>query len=236
MSPCRRYRLITAITDVAEPSEISRPEIATLSRYSRSGKHHEPHRRLAPLCVDRRHKIGVRSKRVCAIAGKPRSGLNTEPGPHVRPNTGSPTLSGGPRNKKPCRRLAGVGNTWGVVTSVPACSTVPAAADGGTRSMALSKWLPARWRREAETLQRDSEPPISAELDALVRAQGECLAFLATILERERVVASGDLARMLAEFASISAAERPAEARILSLWATYLQDASASLRDASVLH
>ncbi|WP_241212073.1 hypothetical protein [Sphingomonas sp. ABOLF] len=102
--------------------------------------------------------------------------------------------------------------------------------------MALFKWISARWRRPTGLVQQNPETSILANLDALVRAHGECLAFLATILERERVVASGDLARMLAEFASVSAAERPAEARILSLWATYLEDASVSLRDASVLH
>ena len=76
----------------------------------------------------------------------------------------------------------------------------------------------------------------SAELEVLVRAQGDWLAFLATILEREGVIVSDDLARLLSEFATLTAADRPAEGRILSFWASYLQDTSATLRDASSLH
>ena len=162
-------------------------------------------------------------------------GLNTDPGPLVRSNTGSPALSGGPRNTRPCRRVTGAGNTWGVVTSVPACSTVPATAVDGTHPMAFTTWFLARlrfWRGRVDraTVER------SGEFEALVRAHGDWLALLATILEREHVIAGDALARSLREFATLTAADRPAEGKILSFWAAYLQDTSVVLGDLPSLH
>ena len=42
------------------------------------------------------------------------SGLNTAPRPHVRSNTGSPAMSGGPRNTRPCYRssVRGIRGAW----------------------------------------------------------------------------------------------------------------------------
>ncbi|QQV79496.1 hypothetical protein H5J25_20305 (plasmid) [Sphingomonas aliaeris] len=73
-------------------------------------------------------------------------------------------------------------------------------------------------------------------MEALVRAHGDWLALLATILEREHVIGGEELARGLREFATHTAADRPAEGRILSFWAAYLQDTSVTLRDLPSLH
>ncbi|VXD03296.1 hypothetical protein SPHINGOT1_400010 [Sphingomonas sp. T1] len=66
------------------------------------------------------------SRLSCAMVPAPRLGLNTILGPHVRSNAGSPISVGRPAKYKTLLPLVGAGNTWGVVTSVPACSTVPA--------------------------------------------------------------------------------------------------------------
>jgi len=68
----------------------------------------------------------VFSSEPCAIAVWLRHGLNTILGPQVRSNAGSPTSVGRPAKYNTLLPLVGAGNTWGVVTSVPACSTVPA--------------------------------------------------------------------------------------------------------------
>lgn len=68
----------------------------------------------------------VFSPEPCAIAVGLGHGLNTILGPHVRSNAGSPISVGRPAKYKTLLPLVGAGNTWGVVTSVPACSTVPA--------------------------------------------------------------------------------------------------------------
>ena len=73
------------------------------------------------ICNDR-----VFSAEPCAIAVWLGHGLNTILGPHVRSNAGSPTSVGRPAKYNTLLPLVGAGNTWGVVTSVPACSTVPA--------------------------------------------------------------------------------------------------------------
>ena len=75
----------------------------------------------ALICND-----SVFSPEPCAIAVWLGHGLNTILGPHVRSNAGSPTSVGRPAKYKTLLPLVGAGNTWGVVTSVPACSTVPA--------------------------------------------------------------------------------------------------------------
>ncbi len=76
----------------------------------------------------------------------------------------------------------------------------------------------------------------TSQYEVLVRAHGDWLALLATILERERVIPGDELARSLSEFASVTAADRPAEGRILSLWALRLQDTAASLRNFPSVH
>lgn len=190
---------------------------------------------------DRRRTPGrndsVFSRQACAIQVELRNGLNTIPGPLVRSNTGSPTSVGRPAEYKTLPPLVGAGNTWGVVTSVPACSTVPAVAVDGTRPMHFITRLFA-WRRSrrSQACGEIAQQASSAELDALIRAHGDWLAFLATILERESVIASDELGRSLSEFASLTSADRPAEGRILSIWAAYLQDTSAALRDTSLRH
>lgn len=75
----------------------------------------------ACICND-----SVFSPESCAIAVELGHGLNTILGPHVRSNAGSPISVGRPAKYKTLLPLVGAGNTWGVVTSVPACSTVPA--------------------------------------------------------------------------------------------------------------
>jgi hypothetical protein len=81
--------------------------------------------------------------------------------------------------------------------------------------------------------------PISHALpdfEALVRAHGDWLAFLATILQREGIVSNDELARALSEFASLTVIDRPEEGRILAFWAAYLQDTSVALRDIPSVH
>lgn len=79
-------------------------------------------------------------------------------------------------------------------------------------------------------------PLLELDHEAVVRAQADWIAFLATILEREGVIASGELARLLTEFATVTAVERPAEGRILSLWASNLQGTANGLHDLPSLH
>jgi hypothetical protein len=74
------------------------------------------------------------------------------------------------------------------------------------------------------------------QIEALVRAHGDWLALLATILERERVITGAELARSLSEFATLTAEDRPAEGKILSFWASRLQDTAASIREFPSLH
>ena len=50
-----------------------------------------------------------------------------------------PGFVGRPTEYKTLDWLAGSGNTWGVVTSVPACSTVPAAVVDGTQLYASNQ-------------------------------------------------------------------------------------------------
>ena len=69
-----------------------------------------------------------------------------------------------------------------------------------------------------------------------MRAHGDCLALLATILEREGVIAGDELARLMAEFAAITAVDKPAEGRILSAWASSLKGTAERLRDHPSLH
>lgn len=78
--------------------------------------------------------------------------------------------------------------------------------------------------------------PAEVHYEALLRAHGDWIALLATILEREGVVASNELARLLAEFAAVTAADRPIEGRILSTWAAALQGTAEGLRDLPSLH
>ena len=78
--------------------------------------------------------------------------------------------------------------------------------------------------------------PLELDPEAVVRAQADWIAFLATILEREGVIASGELARLLTEFATVTAIDRPAEGRILSFWASNLQGTADGLHDFPSLH
>lgn len=131
----------------------------------------------------------------------PRHDLNTILGPHVRSNAGSPTSVGRPAKYKTLLPLVGAGNTWGVVTSVPACSTVPATAVDETRAMSMIKrWL-TRLRRSRRPSKGFSVSNLEMlQIQALVQAHGDWLALLATILERERVITGAELSRTLSEF------------------------------------
>ena len=78
--------------------------------------------------------------------------------------------------------------------------------------------------------------PNDLNYDVLLRAHGDWIALLATILDREGVVASAELARLLAEFAAVTAIDRPIEGRVLSFWAARLQGTAEELRDFPSLH
>lgn len=78
--------------------------------------------------------------------------------------------------------------------------------------------------------------PEAIRYEEVVQAHGDCLALLATILERERVITGDELARCLGEYAAVTAEDRPAEGRILAFWASRLQDTAASLRDFPTVH
>ena len=101
--------------------------------------------------------------------------------------------------------------------------------------MAFAAWLVATFRSWRGGADR-GELNRSAEFEALVRAQGDWLALLATILEREGIIAGDELARVLREFAELTAADRPTEGHILSLWAAHLHDAALAFRDLQSLH
>ncbi len=70
----------------------------------------------------------------------------------------------------------------------------------------------------------------------MIHAFGNCLSLLATILEREDVIAASELARLLGEFATVTAVDRPEQAEILMFWATYIEDTAATLRNNPPLH
>lgn len=103
--------------------------------------------------------------------------------------------------------------------------------------MTMIKTLFARFRGA----ERQSGRPAPERLQhlqngELVRAHGDWLALLATILERERVISGCELARLLSEYAVVTAADRPQEGRILAYWAARLQDTAASLEDFPLIH
>lgn len=91
-----------------------------------------------------------------------------------------------------------------------------------------------RFRSEARR-----EPPTSLEAvnyDALVRAHGCWIALLATVLERERVIAGSELAHTLSAFAVQTAQDFPEEGRILSVWASHLRETSVALTEEPAVH
>ena len=141
-----------------------------------------------------------------------------------------PGYVGRPAEYKTLLPLVGAGNTWGVVTSVPACSTVPATAVDGTRAMSSIRIFLTRLGsllRAPKVFSGGGSEQL--RLEALVHAHGDWLALLATILERERLITGAELAHSLAEFAAITAEDRPAEGQILSFWASRLNDTAATV-------
>ena len=101
----------------------------------------------------------------------------------------------------------------------------------------MTRRLFARLRRLVQRRGRAIRTsPLEIDHEAIVRAHADWIAFLATILEREGVIASGELARLLTEFATVTAVDRPAEGRILSLWASNLQGTADGLHDLPSLH
>ena len=76
----------------------------------------------------------------------------------------------------------------------------------------------------------------SVEVEVVILAHGHWLALLATIGERERIVASNDLPVVLCDLAVLTAVDRPAKGHVLSFWAAYLQDASVALSERPSLH
>ena len=101
--------------------------------------------------------------------------------------------------------------------------------------MALATRLLARLRIFRDRTKRGASNG-STEFEALVRAHGDWIALLATILERERIIEGDELARSLREFSDVTVVDRPAEGQILSFWATYLQDTSVALGDMPSAH
>ena len=96
--------------------------------------------------------------------------------------------------------------------------------------MTLIKSLLSKFRRRKIPSQDFSGSASGMlQIEALVRAHGDWLALLATILERERVITGAELARTLSEFAAHTAEDRPAEGQILSFWASRLNDTAAAL-------
>ncbi len=103
--------------------------------------------------------------------------------------------------------------------------------------MTLIRWLLVRLGSHRSRLQRRSNSNADAlRYEEVVQAHGDWLALLATILEREGVITGNELARCLAEYAAVTAADRPAEGRILAFWASRLRDTAASLRDFPTVH
>jgi hypothetical protein len=103
--------------------------------------------------------------------------------------------------------------------------------------MSLIKSLLTRFRRPqspSQGLSCSGEGVL--QIEALVQAHGDWLALLATILERERIITSVELARTLSEFAAHTAEDRPAEGQILSFWASRLNDTAATLGKFPSLH
>lgn len=148
-----------------------------------------------------------------------------------------PGYVGRPAEYKTLLPLVGAGNTWGVVTSVPACSTVPARAVDGTRAMSLIKGLLTRLGRRHGPPKDESGGRLGQlQIEALIQAHGDWLALLATILERESVISSAELARSLSEFAAVTAEDRPAEGQILAFWASRLNDTAATIRNFPSVH
>ena len=148
-----------------------------------------------------------------------------------------PGYVGRPAEYKTLLPLVGAGNTWGVVTSVPACSTVPARAVDGTRAMSLIKCLLTRLGRRRNPPKDDPRGGLGQlQIEAVIQAHSDWLALLATILERESVITSAELARDLSEFASLTAEDRPAEGQILAFWARRLNDTAATVRNFPSVH
>lgn len=69
-----------------------------------------------------------------------------------------------------------------------------------------------------------------SKAETTAQAVGDCLALLATIFEREGVVTTNELAKLLNEFAIVTAADRPQRGQLLMSWATRLEETAAALR------
>ena len=96
--------------------------------------------------------------------------------------------------------------------------------------MSLIKSLLTRFRRLQSPAKAFSGSGSGMfQIEALVQAHGDWLALLTTILERERVISGAELARTLSEFAAHTAEDRPAEGKILSFWASRLNDTAATV-------
>jgi hypothetical protein len=103
--------------------------------------------------------------------------------------------------------------------------------------MSLIKSLLTRFRRRQSASQGLSCSGAGMlQIEALVQAHGDWLALLATILERERIITGAELARTLSEFAAHTAEDRPAEGKILSFWASRLNDTAATLGNFPSVH
>ena len=103
--------------------------------------------------------------------------------------------------------------------------------------MSLIKRLLTRLGRRESPPQGLSGSRLSLlQIEALVQAHGDWLALLATILERESVIASAELASSLSEFAALTAKDRPAEGQILAFWASRLNDTAATVRNFPSVH
>jgi hypothetical protein len=76
-----------------------------------------------------------------------------------------------------------------------------------------------------------SEPPEFRSVDvALIRAHGQFVALVATLLARAGVVSVGEFGAMLGVYASVIAEAEPTEGDILALWAETVRALTAEER------
>lgn len=103
--------------------------------------------------------------------------------------------------------------------------------------MSMINWMLDRLHRVRSRPASTTDNSVEhSQIEALIRAHGDWIALLATILERERIITGRDLARSLTEFAELTTADRSAEGQILSFWALRLQETAAIIRDFPSVH
>jgi hypothetical protein len=105
--------------------------------------------------------------------------------------------------------------------------TVPADTGGadGHLQMAIDAACGARPMGEGETLANESLSLDLLPLDmALVRAMGGALSMIATLLGRQGIVETGEVANLLGIYAVATGETDDAEGKILGCWAAMIRD------------